>query len=888
LKDFRKGIRGFVEVAWRSSVKRNYHERRGLMRPLQRAVALGLGLAVLGAPSAHGQDKPYTYVPVGAFGNNHYPGSPLYDVNELGQAVGAGNTNTPGFSRSLFWEAGEVSNLGSNYQSARAAASAINDVGDIVGFSDISDYEPGQPFLLRDGKMRMLGTGFGSGSWASAAAINNAGEIVGSRRAGSGTPERGFVWRNGSYTDLGSLGATDADVGRYGTLTSAEDINDRGQIVGSSVPGPRKPPHPFLWENGSMRDLGIPGPDVEASQAFALNNGGQVVGSGFLPGVMTQAMMWDDGQMTVIGALPSGRSSEAHDINDRGEVVGYSTVDDDGSGNYDIRAFLWKDGELRGLNDLVKNLPANVQLQSAEAINEDGVIVGRTCSSDFCGQGKTARQHGFVLIPDGAEVTPPKPMYVDLSGNALPISIAGTPPTDGVGRWAHGMRFDGSGSRLLVGRRAIPRDHVLQAWVRPDADARGQGMILGQWKERSTRGDGGAIAKLVYDADFKRVVYYVVDAAGRTAAAASLAGTFDPATLTRPLLITGGVTGDGEVTVAIEGRVFSSKQYATTLDASDGVTPISVGATAEGLQPFKGVIETPSIANPAKGTTTNFRLGWWDYSPNGYMLNILYDPDQVSPDLRSFPQYGPAPDPLPHGPNDLNAPAPTPTPHAGRPAPTPSPTATPTPTATPSPTATPTPSPTPTAPATPTATPAPTTVPAPPAPALTAPGSYSWVRTASCTVAGTAQPGATVEIFDGATSFGTTTANLTGTWSRVITVPSDGAYLLTAKARNAGGSSRESALRVVQVDTRAPNPPILTAPTSTAGTSFTLTGTAESGTTVEIFENGLSQGTVVSSNGTWTKAFSGVARGQRTYTARATDIAGNVSSLSTGRTLQIG
>jgi hypothetical protein len=138
------------------------------------------------------------------------------------------------------------------------------------------------------------------------------------------------------------------------------------------------------------------------------------------------------------------------------------------------------------------------------------------------------------------------------------------------------------------------------------------------------------------------------------------------------------------------------------------------------------------------------------------------------------------------------------------------------------------------------------------------------------------------------TSFGTTTANLTGTWSRVITVPSDGAYLLTAKARNAGGSSRESALRVVQVDTRAPNPPILTAPTSTAGTSFTLTGTAESGTTVEIFENGLSQGTVVSSNGTWTKAFSGVARGQRTYTARATDIAGNVSSLSTGRTLQIG
>ena len=289
-----------------------------------------------------------------------------------------------------------------------------------------------------------------------------------------------------------------------------------------------------------MRDLGFLGPDTEATQAFALNNVGQVVGSTQMPSLLIQGYIWKDGQMTPIGVLDSGRSSEPHDINDRGEVVGYSTFNDDGNGNYDIRAFLWKDDELHDLNDIVKNLPPNVQLQSAEAINEDGIIVGTTCTS-FCGPGKTARQHGFVLIPDGVEVTPPQPMYVDLSGNALPVSVVGTPPTDAPGRWMHGMHFDGSGGRLLAGPKAIPKEHVFQAWVKPDADARGQGMILGQWKERSTRGDGGAIAKLVYDGDFKRVIYYVVDAEGRTAAAASLAGTFDPATLTKPLLVTGGV-----------------------------------------------------------------------------------------------------------------------------------------------------------------------------------------------------------------------------------------------------------------------------------------------------------------------------------------------------------
>ena len=55
-----------------------------------------------------------------------------------------------------------------------------------------------------------------------------------------------------------------------------------------------------------------------------------------------------------------------------------------------------------------------------------------------------------------------------------------------------------------------------------------------------------------------------------------------------------------------------------------------------------------------------------------------------------------------------------------------------------------------------------------------------------------------------------------------------------------------------------------------------------------MFENGSSRGTVAASGGTWTKAFSGVATGTRSYTAVATDMAGNRSVISAPRVLAIG
>ena len=143
-------------------------------------------------------------------------------------------------------------------------------------------------------------------------------------------------------------------------------------------------------------------------------------------------------------------------------------------------------------------------------------------------------------------------------------------------------------------------------------------------------------------------------------------------------------------------------------------------------------------------------------------------------------------------------------------------------------------------------------------------------------------------MLDGATSFGTATATLSGTWSRIVTVPADGAYLFTAKARTPGGSSPASAARVIQIDTVAPASPVITSPLTSTASSFTLTGTAEPGSTVEVLDNGSSSGTVAAIGGTWTKTLTSVPTGTHTLTAKAADIAGNVSTISTGYSMRVG
>ena len=88
----------------------------------------------------------------------------------------------------------------------------------------------------------------------------------------------------------------------------ATAINDQGQAVGTSGTcgavaigaGPARP----LWQDGKPIDLGNLG-NPFGNIAFAINNRGQVVGQAGVPGnAFHRAFLWQHGTMTDLGTLP--------------------------------------------------------------------------------------------------------------------------------------------------------------------------------------------------------------------------------------------------------------------------------------------------------------------------------------------------------------------------------------------------------------------------------------------------------------------------------------------------------------------------------------------------------------------------------------------------------
>lgn len=91
--------------------------------------------------------------------------------------------------------------------------------------------------------------------------------------------------------------------------------------------------HGFLWQNGKMIDLGVL-PHRTKSEAFDINERGQVIGwswSASLP--KGYGFVWQNGKMVGLG-----RPSKPFAINERGQVVGATTGPSSQGGGH---AVLW-------------------------------------------------------------------------------------------------------------------------------------------------------------------------------------------------------------------------------------------------------------------------------------------------------------------------------------------------------------------------------------------------------------------------------------------------------------------------------------------------------------------------------------------------------------------
>ena len=227
--------------------------------------------------------------------------------------------------------------------------------------------------------------------------IDDQGRIVGSRGPWTG-PLRAFLWTptspratTGSAIDLGDLG---------GGSAQARGINASGQVVGSSTT-PSAGQHAFLWDGGSMHDLGVP-EGLDEVEAWDINDaltrraaGGSASGDGAV--VWTVSGSGEGFSVTARDVLPelSTSGSFAFALNDESVVVGYSNV----PSGYPNQPVSWSNSGTQWEPPNPLALLTNAVGGVARDINSLGQIVGHNVLSIFgCGN------RAVVWASGGADV----------------------------------------------------------------------------------------------------------------------------------------------------------------------------------------------------------------------------------------------------------------------------------------------------------------------------------------------------------------------------------------------------------------------------------------------------------------------------------------------------
>ena len=251
-------------------------------------------------------------------------GSLAYNISNKGHVVGLTRTADGKNIHAFLWKNGKMEDIGTLPDGSRNVAYGVNDVGDAAGQTCASQTRGGRALLWRNGQVINLGTlpdGVSSHAWA----INNRGAVAGwstcGKYWGAYQIPYAFVWD--AKRGMQDLGTLDTNRRSY-TYSIAYDINDAGSIVGQSDN------HPFLYQNGKMRDLGtISGNDQAQSQAFGINNRTDIVGMEQF-GSVTYASLWQNERLIDLDrCIPSNSGWHlvwARSINDTGQIAGTETI----------------------------------------------------------------------------------------------------------------------------------------------------------------------------------------------------------------------------------------------------------------------------------------------------------------------------------------------------------------------------------------------------------------------------------------------------------------------------------------------------------------------------------------------------------------------------------
>jgi len=342
------------------------------MKSRKLVVSLGM-LCLLMVPAglaAQGNPQPrYRVVELGTLGGTY---SQTFYVTNTGVASGEASLAN-GNWHAILYQGRFKTDLGTLGGLNSSAFGSPNEFGQVVGEAETSRSDPnGEDFC---------------GFYASGAPL-------------SGKTCRGFLWQDGWMIPLPTLG---------GHNGAGSAINNQGVVAGnaetertdSTCPSydPAKGQYqvfedkPVVWENGHIKELRTYGGDPDGF-AIAINDHGQIAGASGICSTFNvinglylspvHALLWDHGKVINLGSLGGAFGNQAHNMNNRGQVVGVSDL----AGDAVFHGFVWS--QSTGMRDIP---PVEGDTYSvALAINDPGVVTGVSIDATF------TNLHAFVVV----------------------------------------------------------------------------------------------------------------------------------------------------------------------------------------------------------------------------------------------------------------------------------------------------------------------------------------------------------------------------------------------------------------------------------------------------------------------------------------------------------
>jgi probable HAF family extracellular repeat protein len=249
-----------------------------------------------------------------------------YAINDLGQVAGSRDFN--GQPHAFLYDAVGMHDLGTPSGGNVSIAYDINNHRQVVGQwsgiclrPDGTEFRCVRPFLYEAGGIRDLG-GLG-GDYAAASAINDLGQVVGYSWTATEL-DHPFLYDANGMHDMGAVIA--AAAGADWRIQGLGDINNKEQVIGSTFPAGGGRGAAFMYD---LRTDQFQALDPLVPNDFAvaneINDQGVIVGWARPPEAsgtgLTHAVIWDHGVVRDLGTL-GGLSSFAYAISSYAVVTG--------------------------------------------------------------------------------------------------------------------------------------------------------------------------------------------------------------------------------------------------------------------------------------------------------------------------------------------------------------------------------------------------------------------------------------------------------------------------------------------------------------------------------------------------------------------------------------